>query len=193
VLSGIYQKAAFSLGGFHFQTDGWRRNADQNDTIANAFLQFEFSPQTSVQAEVRRRETKLGDLQQRFFLEDFLPGQKQKSDSYSIRLGGRHSLSPDSIILGSFTFQDRNDVSEINPFNIKVKVPQSAAGAELQHLFRSRYFNLTSGLGYFDVNGDLKFTVAPVFASSADLDIRHFNAYTYANIAVRNGDGRSEL
>jgi len=84
VLSGIYQKAAFSLGGFHFQTDGWRRNADQNDTIANAFLQFEFSPQTSVQAEVRRRETKLGDLQQRFFLEDFLPGQKQKSDSYSI-------------------------------------------------------------------------------------------------------------
>ena len=75
-------------------------------------------------------------------------------------------------------------MSEINPFNIKVKVPQSAAGAELQHLFRSRYFNLTSGLGYFDVNGDLKFTVAPVFASSADLDIRHFNAYTYANIAV---------
>ena len=32
VLSGIYQKAAFSLGGFHFQTDGWRKNADQNDT-----------------------------------------------------------------------------------------------------------------------------------------------------------------
>jgi tetratricopeptide (TPR) repeat protein len=37
VLSGIFKKASFSLGGFHFQTDGWRRNADQNDTIATAF------------------------------------------------------------------------------------------------------------------------------------------------------------
>ena len=39
VLSGIYNKAAFSLGGFHFQTDGWGKNTDQNDTIGNAFLQ----------------------------------------------------------------------------------------------------------------------------------------------------------
>src|SRR5918996_819132 len=39
VLSGIYNKAAFSLGGFHFQTDGWRQNSDQKDNIANAFLQ----------------------------------------------------------------------------------------------------------------------------------------------------------
>ena len=51
VLSGIYNKAAFSLGGFHFQTDGWRTNAGQNDTISNAFVQLELSPKTSFQAE----------------------------------------------------------------------------------------------------------------------------------------------
>jgi hypothetical protein len=184
VLSGIYNKAAFSLGGFHFRTDGWRNNADQKDTIANAFAQVEISPQTSVQAEVRRRDTKLGDLQQRFFPEDFLPGQTQKIDSYTIRVGGRHSLSPDSILLGSLAYQDLNDASELNPFNIKLKVPQSSVGVEFQHLLRSRYFNLASGLGYFDVNGDFKFSVAPVFASSADLDLHHFNAYTYANITL---------
>src|SRR5437867_1802567 len=73
VLSGIYKNASFSLGGFHFKTDGWRKNADQKDTIANAFLQLELSPQTSVQAEVRRRETEFGDLQQQFFFDTFSP------------------------------------------------------------------------------------------------------------------------
>jgi len=186
VLSGIYQKAAFSVGGFHFQTDGWRKNADQKDTIANAFLQFELSPQTSVQAEIRRRETQLGDLQQRFFPEDFLPGQTQRTDTYAIRLGGRHALSSDSILLGSFTFQNRSDVSEINPFSITLKTPQNGTGTELQHLLRSHYFNLTSGLGYFDVNGNLRLAVLPFPANSADISLHHFNAYTYANITPLN-------
>jgi tetratricopeptide (TPR) repeat protein len=186
VLSGIYKNASFSVGGFHFRTDGWRQNADQNDTIANAFLQLELSPKTSIQAEVRRRETRIGDLQQRFFPEDFLPGQTQTMDSYTIRLGGRHSLSSNSIMLGSFIFQDRGDVSTLKFPGIifKLKLPQSAVGFELQHLFRSRYFNLTSGIGYFDVNGEFRFAVAPPLLpnATADQDIQHFNVYTYANI-----------
>src|ERR1043166_7393878 len=56
VLSGIYQKAAFSIGGFHFQTDGWRKNAYQRDDILNGFLQVEINPDTSLQMEYRRRE-----------------------------------------------------------------------------------------------------------------------------------------
>jgi len=186
VLSGIFKKASFSLGGFHFQTDGWRRNADQNDTIANAFLQMELSPQTSIQGEVRRRETKIGDLQQRFFLEDFLPGQTQTTDSYTIRLGGRHSLSPNSVLLGSFIFQDRSDASrtQLPGLSIQLKLPQSAVGIELQHLFRSRFFNLASGIGYFDVNARVRFAMTPPLLpdNSADQGIQHFNAYTYANI-----------
>ena len=40
VLSGIYKNVSFSLGAFHYETDGWRTRAFQDDTIANAFLQF---------------------------------------------------------------------------------------------------------------------------------------------------------
>ena len=43
--------------------------------------------------------------------------------------------------------------------SISQKIPQDAFGAELQHLFRSPYFNLTSGVGYFDVDGDLRATM----------------------------------
>ena len=55
VLSGIYNKASFSLGGFHFQTHGFRKNANQTMTLVTPLLQFELSPQTSIQGEYRYR------------------------------------------------------------------------------------------------------------------------------------------
>ncbi|MCE3241369.1 MAG: hypothetical protein K0Q83_1876, partial [Deltaproteobacteria bacterium] len=195
VLSGIYNKAAFSLGGFHFQTDGWRRNADQRDAIANAFLQMELSPQTSIQGEFRHRDNRRGDLQQKFFPEDFSPGLTDRMDSYSFRLGGRHSLSRDSILLGSFMFQDRDTTTrdESPPFPTlllgDIKRPQEAFSLELQHLFRSQYLNLRTGLGYFDINERLRTRSVTVFPpplddirTSTDTGVQHFNSYVYGNI-----------
>jgi tetratricopeptide (TPR) repeat protein len=195
VLSGIYQKAAFSLGGFHFQTDGWRKNADQRDTIANAFLQLELSPSTSIQTEFRHRDSTRGDLQQRFFAEDFFPGLRDKSDSFTVRLGGRHAFSADSILLGSFMFQNRNsslaDEAPVAPILtfVDAKLPQKAISVELQHLFRYRLFNLRSGLGFFDIDGKSRTTTGFVFPPPLDIvtttldeSVKHFNVYTYAII-----------
>jgi tetratricopeptide (TPR) repeat protein len=197
VLSGIYNKAAFSLGGFHFQTDGWRTNADQRDAIANAFLQLELSPKTSVQAEFRHRDSKRGDLQQRFFPEDVFGGLTETTDSFTARLGGRHSFSPNSTMLGSFAFQDTNNTvkDDSPPFRVltftDLRLPQDAFSAELQHLYRSRYFGLTSGVGYFDINQKLRSTIGFIFpppgdisASSVNQNFEHVNAYTYANINI---------
>jgi tetratricopeptide (TPR) repeat protein len=191
VLSGIYKNASFSLGGFHFRTDGWRTNADQKDTIANAFVQMEFTPQASIQAEVRRRVTDRGDVQQKFFRDEFDPGLDNRTRSFTARLGGRHSFSTDSILLGSFMYQDRRDAVESRSPGLKIslKLPQEAFGVELQHLLRWNYVNLTSGFGYFDVNGDLTRKIKPPLPPPFDdrvfdEDIQHFNAYTYANINV---------
>ena len=106
VLSGLYRNASFSLGGSHFTTDGFRKNADQGDNLANAFVQLELSPQTSLQAEYRYRKTEWGDLPLRFFPDDFFPGERNQVERHTIRLGGRHAFSPGSIILGSFSYQD---------------------------------------------------------------------------------------
>ena len=40
IVSGIYDKLSLSAGYTHFETDGWRENADQNDDIANVFAQW---------------------------------------------------------------------------------------------------------------------------------------------------------
>jgi len=195
LLSGIYNKASFSLGGFHFQTDGWRTNADQKDSIGNAFVQLELTPEASVQAEVRRRDTTTGDIQQKFFPEDFFRLLNREVDSYLIRLGGRYSLTPDSTLLGSFIYQNRQENLRQDEVFLfpgvfeKQKLNQDGVTLELQHLFRSELFTLTSGWGYADTNGPIRSSIGATFIPglvipepTKDTRIRHFNAYVYSNI-----------
>jgi tetratricopeptide (TPR) repeat protein len=204
VLSGIYKNAGFSLGGFHYRTDGFRRNSDQKDTIANAFLQLELTPETSVQAEYRYRHLETGDLLLRFFPQDFFPGRRNEDERNSIRVGARHSFSPNSILLGNFTYQVTDPKQRDDQFPqpgvrlVEFEIPhQRSAGGELQHLFRSRYFNLTSGGGYFDVNAeqDSLQTVGPPLIpgppltpptltrrASTPLVTHHGNVYSYSQI-----------
>ena len=56
IVSGIYKKLSFSAGYSGFKTDGFRENNSQDDKIANAFVQVELSPSTSLQAEVPHRD-----------------------------------------------------------------------------------------------------------------------------------------
>ena len=201
VLSGIYNKASFSLGGFHFQTDGFRKNANQNDDIGNAFLQLELSPQTSIQGEYRYRKSVRGDIRLRFFPDDVFPDETNKEETQTARVGLRHAFSPNSILLSSFIYQDANfSVRENgiprNPFAFSDgKRPESSFSGELQHLFRSQYFNLTSGVGYAKSDGEADITAGAIVPlppplpplsviarSSSDTDVKHANVYAYSYI-----------
>jgi hypothetical protein len=196
VLSGIYKNASYSLGGFHFQTDGWRTNSAQTDNIANAFLQFELSPQTSVQGEYRFKKSERGDTQLRFFPNDFLPSQRFGEERNTGRVGLRHSFSPGSTMLGSFIYQNvifTNDIGRAPaPFvSIAATRPETATSAEFQHLYIAPYFSLTSGAGYARIRGNTDFsvqTLLPFPLNSAftrfSTDLNHFNLYVYSRIRL---------
>lgn len=193
ILSGIYGNASFSLGGYRFTTDGFRENAEQKDDIANAFVQLELSPQTSIQAEYRYRNTEHGDLQQRFFPQDFFSGLTDELESDTLRLGGKHAFFPNSMLLGSFIYQDadahvrNNDFPEIGGFS-DFKIPENAFSIELQHLSLSRNLKLQTGIGYSDVDRKRDVTFgfpAPdpfEIRSVNDQEFQHINAYAYAPI-----------
>ena len=200
VVAGIYQNLSFSLGYSHFSTDGWRVNADQKDDIGNAFVQLQLTPSTSVQGEFRYRETERGDLVQRFFREDFAPGERNREERHTVRLGARHAFSPNSILLGSVMYQDvkftqTDDEVGFPVTLLSVKRPETAVSGELQHLFRSRYVNLTTGVGYFDIDGRIaqRVSLDPLFAAlvgldpelraSASTDLQHVNGYAYSYIS----------
>ncbi len=200
VLSGIHKNFAFSLGGFHFQTDGWRKNANQNDNIGDAFVQLELSPKTSVQAEYRYRKFDSGDLKLNFFPDDFSRFFKDHITSDTYRVGLRHAQSPNSIFLGSFTFQHRDQNGHDEPSPIATidvrRKDHTGLSSEIQHLFRSPYVNLTSGFGFFTVKGDedinLQLNLPPppfgpgplTIRDSINKDVKHFNVYVYSNISL---------
>ncbi len=115
VVAGLVGKGAFSFGYSGFQTDGFRVNSDQKDQIFNAFGQYDFTPQTSVQAEYRHRNTKQGDVALRFFESDFLPGERNHTETDMVRAGFRHTFSPGSIVLASVIYQNSRDTVHQRP------------------------------------------------------------------------------
>ena len=197
VLSAILGSMSASIGYSYFETDGFRENADQEDDIFNVFLQYELNPKTSFQAEFRYRDAQYGDLQQRFFREDVFLGMTNDQEWTTLRLGARHAFSPSSILLGSFIYTNRpfRQITT-DPFPgftlLDFDEPVQNYQFEFQHLFRWRYVNVTSGVGYSDLDYPSDLTVGlidelgpfQVTLPTQDLSQRHFNAYIYGNIHI---------
>lgn len=194
VVSGIYKRASFSAGYTHFQTDGFRKNNDQDDDIANVFLQLELSPKTSIQTEYRYRDIENGDLQLRFFKDDFLKNLREKDETNLLRFGFHHALSPGSDLIANLQYQNRDGSQGLEPipglFRIDTDTDENAYGGELQYLFRSRYINIVGGIGYFDINSTDKINSQILlpppdggsFLQIFDGDVRHTNIYLYTYI-----------
>jgi len=209
VQNGVYNNWSWSAGQFHYESDGYRDNNDQNQNIYDLFVQGALSYKTSVQAEYRNRRIKDGDLVQRFEPEDFSPTQREKTTAESYRLGLHHQFTPQSEVIASFIklhdgdFNYSDSVSQDLPpipglplitsdSDVDVEQHEDNYTTELQHLYHGSMFSLTSGAGYFsaDVNQHttLDTTFAPpVFPATNNIDNRdqnqkHKNAYSYANI-----------
>ncbi|MEJ2641916.1 MAG: hypothetical protein P8010_20315, partial [Desulfosarcinaceae bacterium] len=103
--AGVLGKFSYSLGQFHYETDGFRENNEQEIDIYNAFGQLNVTPSTSLQAEYRYSHTENGDLELTFF-ETFNPEQDVDDKVNTYRFGLRHAFAPNSLLLGSFIYQD---------------------------------------------------------------------------------------
>ena len=210
VVSGIYKKLSGSGGYTHFETDGFRKNNDQDEDFANVFAQLELTYKTNIQAEYRYRDTDKGDLLLRFDPDNFFPNRREDKETESIRLGLHHAFSPGSHLIGNFSYSDsdleikdktkRSVLSEVFPGffapgtveNIsKVDSDNESYGGELQYQFRSKFFDIVSGAGYFDIDSTIKtkseatLTLEPPFpptpipvpipSESSDIDVEHTN------------------
>jgi len=208
IVSGIKKRFSFSAGYSKAQTDGFRFNNDQEDDIANIFGQMELSYKTSIQMEYRYRNTDRGDTSLNFFEDDFLSDLRQEDTTNVLRLGFRHSFSPGSDLIGNFAYQDKEtqfeDTLNLPPSPMSpplqdiftVKGDETGFNGEVQHLFRSDRFSITSGIGYVDVDGEFTYmddlydpTFSPplfLFSSSIaeEANVQHGNLYLYSNIDV---------
>ena len=189
VVTGIYNKLSLSAGYTHFETDGWRDNADQDDDIANVLAQYQLSYKTSVQAEYRYRDIDRGDVRQTFFKDDFLPNLRKDDETNTMRVGVHHKFSPGSDLIGNFQYADadRSD-RDSDPFltRFDVEADEDAYGGEVEYLLRSQYVSLVTGVGYFKFNRDDDVFVdifdTPVVRTTLDYDVDHTNLFLYSYI-----------
>ena len=150
VVSGLNGPFSYSLGQFHYQTDGFRPNSDFQHDLYDLFVQAEVTPELNLQAEYRRRESNEGDLNfsfnGRFALRD------RKNDIQEIaRVGLRYSPSPQNSVIASWidTYQDTDFYyfygdDEFHLLN-KIKSTQG----EAQWLYKDHRFNTITGFSLY--------------------------------------------
>jgi tetratricopeptide (TPR) repeat protein len=160
-VAGIWNRLSFSLGQYHFETDGFRENNDSEQDVLNAFAQYEFSPDTSALVELRSTNTDEGDLSLLFDSSFYTSTLRQKEDTDSARFGVRHDFTPRSQVLASFLYQDADIDTTVNE-DIQSDDELDGYTSELQHIWRGGRWDLTSGLRYITYDHEQVVT-GPVF------------------------------
>ena len=162
-VAGVWNRLSFSLGQFHYDTDGFRLNNYQDRDLQNAFVQLQLFESTSIQGEVRTEHRRFGDLTLLFSPTDFSQNELTRSNSKTVRVGFRHTFSARSVLIGSVQRADVEVLQADSVTNAVTRITtQSRVSneignwtAELRHLFRVGPFAISSGAGQFEGNTDL--------------------------------------
>jgi tetratricopeptide (TPR) repeat protein len=195
VLSGVSNRFSYSLGQFHFETDGFRENNDLNQNILNAFGQFQLSYKTSLQAEIRSTDNEKGDLRILFDPDNFMSSLRQEEEVGSLRFGLRHGFGNRSDLLGSAIYQDADFATNIGP-DFSVNSAQESYKFEIQHLYSARRWHNTSGVSYLTTDRDeittfiAPISVPPFFAENTAverLETDQTSIYSYTNLNYLDG------
>lgn len=191
VVSLIHDRIGLSLGQFHYESDGYRLNNDQEQDIYQLFLQAALTYNTSIQAELKSFKREKGDLVLRFDPDNVRTDFRETEQRDLLRLGLRHDFTPRSQLMVSLMTQGFELSQTDNPIlglSTDFSLEDEATLAELQYLQKSDRFNLIAGFGHFESDSDRLVTttldLGPFIPPAVTLDPsketnRHSNAYAY--------------
>ena len=199
--SGLWNRLSYSLGQYHYETDGARDNNGIKRDIYNVFIQGSLSPKTSAQIELRHSDTEEEDRAFRFFPEEFNPDRRSSREIDTARFGFHRAFSPNSKVIGSFIFSDSigkfrdpagfsglGGLDRVAPREARLE--EDALVAEGQYLYRSDQFKITSGFGYFTTTQreiivtNFPPDLLPPDVSLTGNDIERGNVYSYSHLLL---------
>lgn len=181
VQSGVVGRASYSLGQYHYQTDGIRPNNDLNNNIYDAFGQVSLSAKTSIQAEYRNRNTSFGDLGIRFDPANFDGTRREQLDVEEERFGLHHIFTPNSEFIGSFIHSELGRGINVPLFGYGNSSEIVGNLGEVQYLYRSQLLRLVCGAGYLQEDLESQFSLirGPTFPKTGLLTT-DANLYVYS-------------
>ena len=186
VHSGLWGKGSYSLGQYHYETDGFRENNFVNQDIYNAFVQGDISDNLNLQAEYRHEDRENGDLSVNFDKSLFSPDTVETRTIDTYRLGSRITFSPGSSLLGSLIYQEVEFENKI-PGLVSTQTSRNGFISELQHHYNDAKFNSITGFGHINqfVKTTTKFLDFPDDPlPPTKQDITKTSLYNYTNIKL---------
>lgn len=197
---------AVSFGAFEFTSDGFRENFDAEHSIYNLFAQWAVTPEVNVQAELRFRDTELGDLNFNFEPDIFRPNLRTSLDETIARFGARYSPDPNNDTLISFLYSDRaetftNTFSCFTFFTCDQDIDGDGPSwqAEAQHIFQNELFSVTVGGSYTDSDIALDDITnvqgfgLPFQVVDEERDISAWRIYAYGSVDLPIPDSLGDL
>jgi tetratricopeptide (TPR) repeat protein len=182
IVSGVNGRFSYSLGQFHYQSDGFRVNNDFEHDIYNVFAQYTLTPELSVQGEFRRRSTDQGDLKLRGELSEPDSLTRYALDQQVTRLGLHWSPQAQFDTLVSVVDFDARKSDIFPPPFPSDRSITNGHQVELQQILRGKGFNITMGGGRYQSEVDETFRGEP---SSFQRD--RTNLYAYSNVQAPRG------
>jgi tetratricopeptide (TPR) repeat protein/opacity protein-like surface antigen len=196
IVSGVYNRLSMSLGQFHYQTNGFRKNDDYQQNIYDAFAQYAFTSDFNLQFELKSENVRAGDVP--FRLNGFHDKNlRQTIKQDTARVGGHYKISPEQDLITSFLYTSRKDNTtdklELVDTDIATNIQHSTSVAsyqtEIQHTYHPSSFQVITGMGYMNQNtkgfddsidSDQTGPFPDSHASTlTSLGTDYFNAYSY--------------
>lgn len=176
VVTGLQNQLSYSVGGFHYRSDGFRGNNAIQHAIASAFVQYALSPQMNLQAEIRHRETEHGDISLNSLPGTYSNTYRRTLNQTSARIGAHWSASSsaDTLLSLIHTFADERQQFESEPL-ATVRSKDRGVQVEAQQLLRYNRVNLVTGIGSYRFDVDEQ-----IFGSPNQFKRSRRNAYGYA-------------
>jgi hypothetical protein len=176
IASGLYNRYSVSAGQLYSSTDGFRADNDVRNTLYDVFGQAAVTPNLSLQAEYRRRETRQGDLALRFDPDFILPFFRVNTDQDVARIGAHWNplVGVDAIASAFYTNRDERAPA------FDEKVEDEGYQAELQFILGQDQFDTIVGGGFYDIDVDHIF----FDGSKQHFKRQQDNAYFYTTLSL---------
>jgi tetratricopeptide (TPR) repeat protein len=186
-LSGIANKFSYSLGQFHYGTDGFIRpygavedksNTDQRHNIYDTFLQWAITDRINAQFEYINRKTQQGSIGQNIDDTGIVYTERDSLRESIYRGGANLRVFSDDHLLLSYinsSGYERNDAIPGNSSEL-IEKKIDTDFYEAQFLHQSPIWNSVNGFNYY-----LKKTNTP---ANPQAERSGYMAYTYENIKL---------
>jgi tetratricopeptide (TPR) repeat protein len=165
IVSGLHDRFSFSLGQYHYKTDGFRENSDIDYDLYNLFGQYMLTPDLTIQGEYKYLDTTFGDLEFYFNPEDFSPLEENEWKKQTSRLGLTYHSSPETTYIinalhANFERDYFDNILYIDELGIFVdsvntkNYDQNGYSFEALVIHEIDEWNATAGISHIDIDID---------------------------------------